>query len=225
MDGCCLVRTCEHLEIVVSPQTSTQVRSNGWSGVGRLARLFPRAVILVYHRVAELAPSPFTVSPGVFAAHMELVATQYQPRTLSDVADAVSSKAVAPGSVVVTFDDGYANNLTAALPSLEMFSVPATLFVATGYTGSDREFWWDELERLVSHVLEDPGRSSVSVSLNGISWTGSAAEPAAASREMKRWLHGREPHEIAMALDQLRRAVGILAPLPPRESHRPMTVD
>jgi peptidoglycan/xylan/chitin deacetylase (PgdA/CDA1 family) len=52
-------------------------------------------------------------------------------------------------AVVVTFDDGYADNLYTAKPLLERFEVPATIFVTTGYIGRDREFWWDELERLL----------------------------------------------------------------------------
>jgi peptidoglycan/xylan/chitin deacetylase (PgdA/CDA1 family) len=55
--------------------------------------------------------------------------------------------------VVITFDDGYADNLWEAKPALEQYEIPATVFVTTGYIGRDREFWWDELER----VLLQPG--------------------------------------------------------------------
>lgn len=40
--------------------------------------------------------------------------------------------------VVVTFDDGYANNFHHALPVLQQFSVPATIFLATSYLGTHR---------------------------------------------------------------------------------------
>jgi peptidoglycan/xylan/chitin deacetylase (PgdA/CDA1 family) len=51
--------------------------------------------------------------------------------------------------VVVTFDDGYADNLVNAKPLLERYEVPATVFVTTGYVTEDRSFWWDELESLL----------------------------------------------------------------------------
>jgi peptidoglycan/xylan/chitin deacetylase (PgdA/CDA1 family) len=55
---------------------------------------------------------------------------------------------------MVTFDDGYADNLLHAAPLLERYEVPATVFVTTGRLGEDGEFWWDDLERM----LLRPGR-------------------------------------------------------------------
>lgn len=51
--------------------------------------------------------------------------------------------------MAVTFDDGYADNLHNAKPALEAAGIPATFFVALGYVTSQREFWWDELEKIL----------------------------------------------------------------------------
>jgi peptidoglycan/xylan/chitin deacetylase (PgdA/CDA1 family) len=59
-------------------------------------------------------------------------------------------------AIVVTFDDGYADNLSNATPLLERFHIPATVFVTSGYVGSRREFWWDELEQLLLQPRELP---------------------------------------------------------------------
>ena len=64
---------------------------------------------------------------------------------------------------MVTFDDGYADNLWNAKPLLERYDVPAAVFVTTGYAGQDREFWWDELETL---LLERAGRCRKRCTLN-----------------------------------------------------------
>lgn len=58
---------------------------------------------------------------------------------------------------VVTFDDGYHDFLTEALPLLEQHQTHATLFVAAGMVGSKRGFWQDVLEDIFldGHPLPD----------------------------------------------------------------------
>ena len=62
------------------------------------------------------------------------------------------------GAVGVTFDDGYGDNLRNAKPILDRHRVPATVFVTSGYVGARREFWWDELGRVVLHAPRVPER-------------------------------------------------------------------
>jgi peptidoglycan/xylan/chitin deacetylase (PgdA/CDA1 family) len=62
-----------------------------------------------------------------------------------------------PRAVTVTFDDGYADNLHTAAPMLARHGIPATVFVTAGMIGSDREFWWDDLERAVFAPRARPG--------------------------------------------------------------------
>jgi peptidoglycan/xylan/chitin deacetylase (PgdA/CDA1 family) len=60
--------------------------------------------------------------------------------------------------VVVTFDDGYRDNLTGALPIAESKGVPVTFFVTSGILGNHNGFWWDRLGTLLRarppHVRE-----------------------------------------------------------------------
>jgi len=53
--------------------------------------------------------------------------------------------------LLVTFDDGYANNLQTALPILRALGVPALFFLATGYLGTPW-FWWDRLREGLARV-------------------------------------------------------------------------
>jgi peptidoglycan/xylan/chitin deacetylase (PgdA/CDA1 family) len=53
---------------------------------------------------------------------------------------------ILPYSIVLTFDDGYRNNLTHAWPILRQYKAPATFFVPTGFLDNPRPFWWDRLD-------------------------------------------------------------------------------
>ena len=48
-----------------------------------------------------------------------------------------------------TFDDGYADNLTHALPVMERFGAPFTVYVTTGMVTRDIDAWWFGLAALV----------------------------------------------------------------------------
>jgi len=48
--------------------------------------------------------------------------------------------------VLLTFDDGYYNNVR-ALPVLEEFGARATFFISTGHVKKNRSFWWDVVQR------------------------------------------------------------------------------
>ena len=103
-------------------------------------------LILCYHRVAEGVEDPFylCVSPDHFAAHLEEISRAREPSTLADVS--VPSRRP---RVVVTFDDGYRDNLANALPIAEAKGVPITVFVTSGILGNHHGLWWDRLGTLL----------------------------------------------------------------------------
>jgi peptidoglycan/xylan/chitin deacetylase (PgdA/CDA1 family) len=72
--------------------------------------------------------------------------------------------------VVVTFDDGYANNLHNAKPLLEHYNIPATVFVTSGHIGQEREFWWDELERVLLQPKSLPEKLCLKIDGNTYQW-------------------------------------------------------
>ena len=124
-------------------------------------------MILFYHRVANLSSDPqlLSVSPHHFAEHLEHVCKYYHPMSLLELVRALAAKRVPNRAVVITFDDGYADNLWNAKPLLDRYDVPATIFVATGYAVQNREFWWDELEKIL--LLPERLPSSLALNVNG----------------------------------------------------------
>lgn len=102
--------------------------------------------VLLYHRVCELSLDVWglAIKPSIFEEHIKYYKEKYNIlRFDEDWSD------VREPSLIITLDDGYADNLHYALPILEKYEVPATVFVSTGNIDSDKEFWWNELERIV----------------------------------------------------------------------------
>jgi len=121
------------------------------------AHVLGGALILGYHRVANVMRDAYEVcvTPDHFSEHMEIINKYAHPVSLAELVQCLKVGSLPPKSVAVTFDDGYVDNLYNAKPILEKYEIPATVFVCTGYAG--REFWWDELERLVMSSEADLG--------------------------------------------------------------------
>ncbi len=112
--------------------------------------LWPRGLILAYHRVADLTTDPWglAVSPENFAAQLDVLRSEFKPVSLSRLLD-TGLRGRPTNSIAVTFDDGYADNLLAVKPLLGQHGVPATCFITTGEIGKNEEFWWDALDRII----------------------------------------------------------------------------
>lgn len=114
-------------------------------------RLASPAIILMYHRVTELANDPYllAVTPKHFAEQLDAIRAHGVPMRLQELVRSLRRGKVPSRAVAITFDDGYADNLHCAKPLLARYDVPATVFVTAGQVGRGREFWWDELDRLL----------------------------------------------------------------------------
>jgi len=123
-----------------------------------------RVAILMYHRVFETSSDPWElcVSPKHFAHQLELLRRSYPVLSLQQLLSALKTRQLPKRAVVLTFDDGYADNLWNAKPLLEKYELPATVFVTGASLDSLSEFWWDELER----ILLQPGKRPKRLHLN-----------------------------------------------------------
>jgi peptidoglycan/xylan/chitin deacetylase (PgdA/CDA1 family) len=122
-----------------------------------------KAVILSYHRIAELVPDSHALcTPAArFREHMELVRSEFTPIPLDDLVRAAACGCIPERAVAVTLDDGYVDALTTASPILTELGIPATFFVNTERLDEEHERWWDILERVLnsdSSTLEELNR-------------------------------------------------------------------
>lgn len=97
----------------------------------------------MYHRVTDEAeqnwgPWQYAVTPATFESHVARVASRYNVVSIDDILAFVNGdRGTLPDSAaVLTFDDGYADTVTEALPVLERHAVPATVYVSTALLGS-----------------------------------------------------------------------------------------
>jgi peptidoglycan/xylan/chitin deacetylase (PgdA/CDA1 family) len=153
-----------------------------------------RVLILLYHRVAEADSDPWglAVSPAHFEEHLQVLERLGRVMSLKELAASVRNRTLPRRATVITFDDGYADNLFNAKPLLEKYAVPATVFIATGYVGQSREFWWDELDTLFLQPGSLPAELSLNVNGGEYHWElGETAVYANESRartlEWKAW--------------------------------------
>lgn len=173
-----------------------------------LSRWAPRAVILVYHRVAPytLDAELLCVSPENFAEHASVIARDYQPIPLAELAGELARGRVPDRTVVVTFDDGYVDNLELAKPLLAAAGIPASVFVATGSVGSSRRLWWVELERALLRARLTQPVLTLTIGERARSWPCRTQDQRrAAYGRIRAWLRTRSPTEIDAICDQLAR--------------------
>ena len=127
----------------------------------------PVGLILLYHRVATPATDPqlLSVTPERFAAQMAYLSAHFEVVSLHELVGRLPKAGTASRLIAVTFDDGYADNLSQAKPILEAYKVPATVFVATAALATGSGFWWDEVEALLLHPSQLP--SSLKLEIEG----------------------------------------------------------
>lgn len=126
---------------------------------------YGRCVVLLYHRIINLDfdPQLLAVSIENFESQMELLKQKYSCLTIEEFHQYLDSgKKIPKNSVVITFDDGYRDNFLNALPILERYNFQALFYITTGNINSNKEFWWDEVEKILY--------SKNSPNLNEIFW-------------------------------------------------------
>ncbi len=100
------------------------------------------ALILAYHSISNRRSDSLAVTPADFEAQLRwLNAHHYRSLTLAQLVGTTPERS--RKTVVITFDDGYADNYSQAFPLLQHYGYVATVFLVTDYVDTDRIFAWD----------------------------------------------------------------------------------
>lgn len=187
------------------------------AGLARLQAQPQAWTILMYHRIiVDQREDPFHLGMCVrvehFDAQIQYLRKNFNPMSVSDATARLRrGDALPAGTVSVTFDDGYLDNLTHALPVLQRYEMPMSLYVATGGMHENEPFWWD---RAISALdaWPDAELDPASLDLPGL------PQPLPMRSHLKR-------HSVERILDALwalpiERATAVVARLQDRASTR-----
>jgi peptidoglycan/xylan/chitin deacetylase (PgdA/CDA1 family) len=142
----------------------------------------------MYHRVAAPFHDPWglAVDPVHFEQQLAYFMKHRIVLSMDDFIAHLRLRILPSNAIAITFDDGYLDNLLNAEPALTSHSVPATLFLTTGFVGQTRPFWWDELTAM---ILESTEQISLELIVEGesvrLAWP--IAEPADISGHWRAW--------------------------------------
>lgn len=121
-----------------------------------------KVTILMLHGVTDPdAPSTWKplrsqLTTEQLSQTLTILAQYYHFVSLNEATEMLAGiRPLTPNSLVLTFDDGYRNNLTFALPILRQFKAPATIFLCTGNVTEQKPFWFDRLDYAVQSMNND----------------------------------------------------------------------
>ena len=109
------------------------------------------ASILMYHSIPSAAEIEWidpcnSLSAEAFETQIRFLAEHRHVISLNQLVEQIENgEPIRRGSVAITFDDGYRNNLTVAAPILAKYNMPATIYLATAYVDKGESQWIDIL--------------------------------------------------------------------------------
>lgn len=123
----------------------------------------PWLTVLTYHRVAEPGADPeldsgvIDATPAQFERQVAMLTRHFELVGIQDLVAFTEGQPLPPNPLLITFDDGYLDCFSTALPILRRYGARAVFFVATAYTEERCAFWWDR----ISFTLKRTQRAQV----------------------------------------------------------------
>lgn len=114
--------------------------------------------VLNYHRVDELEAARdvdedvLDATPASLDRQLSRLKRHCTPITLGDLLAHLQGADLPLNPALVTFDDGYRDNLLNAVPILQRHGIRASFFIATSYVAERRLFWWDRISWTLRHA-------------------------------------------------------------------------
>ena len=106
--------------------------------------------ILAYHRLCEKEPQNYVFNSELFSAtthefdkQMQYVSDNFNVITFNQLDEYCRNDRNDKNLLIITFDDGYYDNYSLAMPILDKYKLPATVYLATKNIDTGELFWFD----------------------------------------------------------------------------------
>ena len=146
-----------NISILVKKQYAAALNLSGFVRRRIRKKAGHNAVILMYHRVIDMRNATdrlqagMVVHPETFDHHVRYLLQNFDVAsidTLSRMMRGERRNEQGKPICVLTFDDGWSDFYKNAFPILKRYGVPGTVFLTTGFVGTDDSFWTDKLARM-----------------------------------------------------------------------------
>lgn len=103
------------------------------------------ARVITYHRIANIKDDPtmLSVSSENFKQHVSFLNEHFKIIEARELVRRIKTQSIVGNEVVITFDDGYRDNLE-AFYELRNYDVPAIIFISTSQLGKLSDHSWDK---------------------------------------------------------------------------------
>ncbi len=175
---------------------------SGGLGIYHRIRNRRNLTVVMFHRVLPRtdvrwtgADPEWTMSTETFAACLHFFKKHYHPISMQQLAAAHTGKTALPErSLLITFDDGWADTAEYAQPILDQLGLPALVFVAGSVVNQTAPFWQESIYRLLATHADGMARLDAALAKSGITISLQAQGPDSeqAIRNVIRQLEGRD---------------------------------
>jgi hypothetical protein len=201
------MRTLNHLRYHIKLLLAASLYYSGFLHIILLWRGRQRGVVLLYHRVlpdtehtASFSSEAIIVSPATFERHLRLLRRHFTIVGTEEFREwLLNGREYPRPPCLITFDDGWKDNLTHAHPLLKSNNLPAVIFLPIDYIGTGKPFWQERLSRLLFRLGQRPElKQHPVVTQHGLGdlFTAQHSGPADRACTLARSFKVRKPEEV-----------------------------
>jgi peptidoglycan/xylan/chitin deacetylase (PgdA/CDA1 family) len=160
--------------------------------------------VLMYHKVDAFVPAhdavgrDLTVEPAAFEAQLRyLRAHRIVTLTAAELTRELAAGRHPKRAVVLTFDDGYDDAATTALPLLREYGARGTFYVSSGFIGTPHHLSWLQIRTMRAAGMEVACHGTMHLDLSLLDRAGQMAEANGCMRRFAHYLRGPQPRTYA----------------------------